>query len=381
MEKGQGRRSSYLQLLVSLWCTLSLIFLPFPFQLLPNIGVSLSKWIIPWNEKLSEWVGVNIHTSFLISDSLAFYTTGISLGVLTLFITLLICWKFSLYIDKIQTLLFGFLILVLVYFLGYYGLDKLFGLQFYTPSSNILHTPVGQLSKDILFWTSMGTSPFYNQFMGGIEVVMGGLLLFQRTRFIGLVMSFGLFLNVLAINIGFDITVKYLTGLLLLSTMICLSFYLDIFQIILGRKIEFPVVPKLSNPVMAFLFTPFLMELGYSYIQSQPKQVGRSYQIVSVEGTSGLINEKEMTRIHIHPDGYLILEDKNQEFRSYRLENSFTQLAIQQQKVKITIGGNHLKWQEDNSTLTWVIQEIDLSKMPLIRVKSHIYLEQILERD
>ena len=104
---------------------------------------------------------------------------------------------------------------MLAFFLLRYGFDKLFKHQFYLPEPNTLYTPVGLLSKDILFWTSMGTSHSYNVFMGLIEIIPAFLLFFKRTRMLGGLISFAVLLNVLMINIGFDITVKILSSFLL----------------------------------------------------------------------------------------------------------------------------------------------------------------------
>ncbi|RYD88544.1 MAG: hypothetical protein EOP54_27080, partial [Sphingobacteriales bacterium] len=81
---------------------------------------------------------------------------------------------------------------IVLYFLAYvflkYGFDKVFGLQFYTPAPNILYTPFGNLDKDILFWSTMGTSPAYSIFTGMVEVVAALLLLSRRTRTVGLML-------------------------------------------------------------------------------------------------------------------------------------------------------------------------------------------------
>lgn len=170
-----------MKLFASIWSVLSLLFLPFTFQFLPQIGVGLSKFILPLNEKICSLFGVNIHNSFLVSDSLASFSTGFILLLVSLFVTVLCYWKAEKFRENIQKVLFFTLLFFVSYFLLHYGLDKLFGLQFYTPASNTLHTPVGQLDKDILFWTSMGTSAFYNQFMAVLEITVGVLLLFNHT--------------------------------------------------------------------------------------------------------------------------------------------------------------------------------------------------------
>src|SRR5258708_15143340 len=52
-----------------------------------------------------------------------------------------------------------------------YGFDKVFKQQFYLPEPNILYTNFGSLTKDILFWSAIGTSYTYSLVTGGIEVL------------------------------------------------------------------------------------------------------------------------------------------------------------------------------------------------------------------
>src|SRR5690554_1822611 len=200
---------SFVLFWASCWSVFVFLFLPFTYNFIPNIGIGLSTFILPVNKEVCSWFGVEIQETYLISDSLAFYSTAFILLLFSGLISGVISWKYKSVIPKIQKVILGLMVLLLAFFLIRYGLDKLFNRQFYTPASNTLHTPTGQLSKDILFWSSMGTSSFYNAFMGIAEVITGILLLFNRTRFLGLLLAFGILGNILSVNIGFDITVKY----------------------------------------------------------------------------------------------------------------------------------------------------------------------------
>ena len=115
--------------------------------------------------------------------------------------------------------------MVVSFFLFVYGFNKVFKIQFYIPEPNTLYTPLGQLSKDILFWSSMGSSHSYNLFMGLVEILPALFLLFRRTRMLGAVISFTVLLNVLMINFGFDISVKILSSFLLFLSLVILAPY------------------------------------------------------------------------------------------------------------------------------------------------------------
>ncbi|WP_123920949.1 hypothetical protein [Chryseobacterium balustinum] len=100
-----------------------------------------------------------------------------------------------------------------------YGIDKIFKAQFPEPEPNILFTRFGNLDKDILFWSTIGTSKIYNIIMGSIEFFSGVLLLFKRTRFLGLLLAIISFAQILIINISFDISVKLFSLILLLMSL------------------------------------------------------------------------------------------------------------------------------------------------------------------
>lgn len=100
-----------------------------------------------------------------------------------------------------------------------YGIDKILKAQFPEPEPNILFTRFGNLDKDILFWSTIGTSKIYNIITGSIELFSGALLLFKRTRFLGLLLAIISFTQILIINISFDISVKFFSLILLLMSL------------------------------------------------------------------------------------------------------------------------------------------------------------------
>ena len=100
-----------------------------------------------------------------------------------------------------------------------YGIDKIFKTQFPEPGSNILFTRFGNLDKDILFWSTMGTSKIYNTIIGSIELFSGILLLFRCFQFFGLLLAIISFTQIFIINIGFDISVKFFSFILLLMSI------------------------------------------------------------------------------------------------------------------------------------------------------------------
>lgn len=368
---------SILLVWASLWAILSFLFLPFTFVFLPQIGIALSTLIVPINQWICSGFGVDIQNTFLISDSLAIYATAFLLLVFSGIASAGIGFRFKAKIVQIQRILLAILLVLLAYFLIRYGLDKLFNRQFYTPASNTLHTPTGQLSKDILFWTSMGTSSFYNGFMGIAEVLTGILLLIHRTRFLGLILAFGILANIFAINIGFDITVKYLSGLLLLTSVICLSFYDARLKSLISGKFVEKEAPKFNKTLILILFTPFLVDLAMTYWENPKNESGQSYEIVSVSSKSELLPMDEIVRIHLHPSGYFIFENRKQVFVSYKMSADRKFVILNRQMIPIVLKGNQLIWEEGGIEIRCELKWIELEKFPLKKDETNWYFEGI----
>lgn len=98
----------------------------------------------------------------------------------------------------------------------YYGADKIKLEQFPSPEVNLLYKPLHEFDKDLLFWTSMGTSSLFNWISGLIELLSAVLLIFPSSRKIGWILSTLEFGFILTINLSFNIHVKAFVLFLLL---------------------------------------------------------------------------------------------------------------------------------------------------------------------
>lgn len=89
-----------------------------------------------------------------------------------------------------------------------YGIIKLFALQM--PFSNLhqLATPLGDFLPMRLSWMFMGYSTQYQIFTGVMETLVGILLLYRKTATTGVLLGLGVFMNVVLLNLCFDIPVK-----------------------------------------------------------------------------------------------------------------------------------------------------------------------------
>jgi hypothetical protein len=89
-----------------------------------------------------------------------------------------------------------------------YGIVKLLCLQMPAPSLSQLATPLGDFGAMRLCWMYMGYSSPYQVFSGMAEIVTGLLLLNRRTVTLGLLAGLGVFINVMTMNLSYDIPVK-----------------------------------------------------------------------------------------------------------------------------------------------------------------------------
>ena len=105
-----------------------------------------------------------------------------------------------------------------------YGFYKIFPLQFPPPTAEQLAVTYADSSPMGLLWRFMGASKAYSTFGGLAEAVPGLLLLFRRTATLGALGATAVLLNVVALNLSYDVTVKlYSMELLLMALSLLLQ--------------------------------------------------------------------------------------------------------------------------------------------------------------
>lgn len=304
-----------------------------------SFPIHLDSWLnIPlYIAQFWEWIHQFWSTAFIenyspiLSDTKGLYTHSLFLITLSLIITLI--WS---YIKPRENKLFShYFISFVTYYLSLqliiYGFNKLFLLQFPSPSSNILFTKTGDISKDLLFWTSMSTSPLYNYFMGGIELLAAAFLLYYRTRLIGVFMAIGIFINIVLINFSFDISVKFFSSFLLLLCLILISPYLKIMYRFLIKNEEQKLIiwrpnfktQKQKKVILIIKTLLIILFLGigihpYYNLSNNKNKTTKDLGFSEVYEVTN-INSLQWKRIHIHPKSYLIIEDKDGEFFDFEL--------------------------------------------------------------
>lgn len=229
-------------------------------------------------------------------------------------------------VDKLVTLLRFASIVFLSMVLMKYGVDKLFKAQFYLPEPNLLYTPLGKLDKDILFWSTMGTSYEYNLFMGMMEVIPALLILFSRTRKIGLFIACGVLLNVFAINLSFDISVKLFSFLLLALSVFLLYPYLPITNQSNKNIIDTQPTKKCITPLVLVIIAaeslgPSVLRGSFNDDFAPRPYLHGAYSVVQQNFTEGNpLFDRKIKRVFIHRDGYIIFQMMNDDMLDFKLE-------------------------------------------------------------
>lgn len=126
-----------------------------------------------------------------------------------------------------------------------YGIIKLFGLQMPFPNLSQLATPLGEFLPMRFSWMFIGYSQPYEFFSGLMEVTVGLLLLYRRTIPLGLIIGLGVFINVFAMNMCYDIPVKLYS----MQIVICCLFLLAIDS---RKYLNFFVFNKSTIPTTGY---------------------------------------------------------------------------------------------------------------------------------
>jgi hypothetical protein len=112
-----------------------------------------------------------------------------------------------------------------------YGATKVIPVQFPQPSLETLLTPVGDVSMQGLMWTFVGASPPYQIFTGVVELLAGLLLILPWTTTLGAAIALASMLQVLVMNLSYDVGVKMMSFNLVLMNLVLLA----------------PALPRLAN--------------------------------------------------------------------------------------------------------------------------------------
>lgn len=384
---------------VGIWILLFALSLPFTYIVFPQLGIELTNSFA----QVSEWIaknllGIEIFSSPTTSDSAAQFVQAFLLLIAAFLFTLILKKQNRFSEIQIEQFLHTSAAYILAFFLLKYGIDKLFQFQFYAPEPNTLFTPLGMLSKDILFWSSMGTSSSYNTFMGLSEVTPALLLLHHRTRLLGGVIALGVLVNVLAINFGFDITVKLLSMFLVITSLYVISpFFKSLYsffilkeessvkseqRLVLSKKARLIV----KSIVVILIFTEVLF--SYVHVGSingrEMEKIAHYGSYFITQNDSDILGYQDIERIHIHSKGYLILENKDGNFIDFPIRIAPDRsIIIRKKNARIFVAdlGSVVVFEirKGRKTSSINTEKIDLNELPARDDSFHWTVDGLIE--
>lgn len=304
----------------------------FQYSIIPNIYEFINPWLESWISFSGTYFfglekGFNPEIS---SDSLGLYIHMLHLVFIS-FIGAILITK-TCVVNRLN--LQHKLLTVIAYYLSLqlliYGFDKLFKAQFFSPEPNTLYTPIKDISKDLLYWTTIGVSRGYSIFMGTIEIIVAGLLLFHRTRLMGVIVGIGVMLNVVAVNFGFNISVKIYSLFLLVCLLSLLVPYVHFFRGVFihkkaealpAKKVFFSKMNKVQQKALKTgVLLLFITEALYPFVKTNNFNDDTSPRPIFHGAYQILNSSDELKRVFVHRHGYLIFQSMEDEFQDFQLE-------------------------------------------------------------
>ncbi len=378
------------------------LLLPFPFTLLPDTGTAIRPVSAPVVEAFGRAIRL-LHQEYearFDSDSRGMYALALFVAMLSVISAAV--WTF---IQKQERNEMRWLRSWSAYYLALilliYGFDKVFKHQFYLPEPNTLHTSLGNIPPDLLYWSTVGSSWSYSFFTGLIEVAAALLLISKRTRSLGALLAAGVLLHVSLINFGFDVSVKLFSGfLLLLAVLLAYPGVKKIIQLFIFRKEQQPEEPSsllmqktgrrnyyiIKSVVTVLLLTEslygFVRYAGFNDDDSPRPFLHGAYTVTEQINDSGQIvlpftsNPEVIQRIFVHRKGYLILQSVTGEMKDYKLvyDTAAHQLIIRHEYEPVmiwsySINGKTITLTHNDTPAKITAENIDWENMPLLRQK------------
>jgi hypothetical protein len=172
-----------------------------------------------------------------------------------------------------------------------YGIIKLYTLQMPFPTESQLATPLGDLLPMRFSWFFIGYSVPYQFFSGLMETTAGLLLLFPRTVTAGLFAATGAFMNVVMINVSYDVPVKLYSMNLLFACVFLLA--LDsrrLVNFLLLNRVTPPTnayTPAFTRPWQRWGSVAVKLLLLFEFLVSPLMNSAARYRVVSAPPKSG----------------------------------------------------------------------------------------------
>jgi hypothetical protein len=201
---------------------------------------------------------------------------------------------------------------------GLFGWKKVFGMQFRTPLSTAA-LPVSSQNGEALTWYYFGHSLVFGLLIAVIQLVGSGLLLFPKTRLAGIFLLLPVMLNIMLINIFYQMNIGALTQSVILSVgllYMMLQYRRQVMEWIFKTPDKISPAKKSKQWIIAgfvLLFT-FLFVVRSAPAKAESSLFG-AYEVkdMTVNGRytsldSCRIKDSVLTKIYFDIDNVCVLE-------------------------------------------------------------------------
>jgi hypothetical protein len=236
--------------------------------------------------------------------------------------------------------------------------------------------------------------------MGFMEIIPAILILFKRTRQIGLLVSLGVLINVFAINLSFDISVKLFSGFLIILNLYLLiptlktmwNLFVLKKESIFIEQMDFSIAKSTEIILKSILICILILESLFPYLNSgnfnddfakRPFLHG-AYEVQEFTENGKKLDcySTQLKRIFIHRDGYIIFQNQQDEMTDYKLDinqikNSFilTDYGLNKIKMNYTYSKKDslliICYNTNGVTTTLKTKTINWQKLPALQKQFH----------
>ncbi len=159
---------------------------------------------------------------------------------------------------------------IALYYVSYtlilFAIVKILGLQFNVKNFEE-YTPLRDLDNFQLAWAFFGRSYIYSLFLGIIELIAGSFILFQRTRLIGLLLSLGIYTNIVLIDFEYGVNALEHAAVEFIIVLIWLVPYLkDLKKYLWDMRGKFVNTQENKNRLFTIYFPLAFIILSSSFV-------------------------------------------------------------------------------------------------------------------
>lgn len=146
-----------------------------------------------------------------------------------------------------------------------YAIAKILGTQF-SSSPSIWDKSIGELSGFELMWFFYGYSFWYGVFIAGSQIIAAFLLFFRRTTRLGIVLYLSIMINILILDLAYDI--RGAIGMAVLLTAVALFVFLSEYKAFFNFFLNQPPLfedeerPKWLNKLSKFKYFYIILTIA-----------------------------------------------------------------------------------------------------------------------